>query len=85
MIALPECDPDQTETWTSPSGWTGAEPVVYKSFDTLDYLLLMEGTMQAGFNPIQGKVCCTRFRIYSEQERTKIHESHNLLRLFERN
>ena len=35
-----------TESWTRPSGWTGPDPVVYRSFDNLDCLTLMEGEQQ---------------------------------------
>ena len=42
--------------WVPPSGWTGPNPVVYRSFDTLDYITTMEGTEETN-NPLtQGKV-----------------------------
>ena len=46
-------------TWNQPSGWTGPPAVLYRSFDSLDGLVLMEGTEPAEINPVHlvsGKV-----------------------------
>ena len=43
--------------WTEADGWTGPEPVLYWSFDSLDGLMLMEGTEQRDYDALtEGKV-----------------------------
>ena len=44
------------ETFFVVSGWAGPDPVVYKSFDNLEGIILMEGTEQADFHLVQGQV-----------------------------
>ena len=36
-----------TGTWTPPDGWDEPEVVVYRSFDTMDCMRLMEGTQES--------------------------------------
>ena len=43
-------------SWDPPAGWTGPDPVVYRSFDNLECITLMEGTEEANFSLISGKV-----------------------------
>ena len=43
--------------WSEPEGWTGPDPVLYWSFNTLDGLMLMEETDQAVYDALtDGKV-----------------------------
>ena len=42
--------------WVPPSGWTGPDPVVYKSFDCPYVLNMMEGNKQADFPLVPGQV-----------------------------
>ena len=44
--------------WSSPSGWTGPDPVLYYSFDCPDNLTFMEGTNETNnqFEFISGQV-----------------------------
>ena len=43
--------------WSEPEGWTGPDPILYWSFNTLDDLTLMEETQQADFDVLtDGKV-----------------------------
>ena len=43
--------------WTPPSGWTGPSAALYRTFDSLDGLVLMEGIQQIGaVPPVSGKV-----------------------------
>ena len=43
--------------WLEPDGWTGPDPVLYWSFNTLDGLTLMEETQQADYDALtDGKV-----------------------------
>ena len=42
--------------WIPPSGWTGPDPVVYRSFDTLDYITIMEGDQETNIPLIEGHV-----------------------------
>ena len=42
--------------WIFPLEWTGPDPVVYRSFDTLDYINPMEGTELANIPLIDGQV-----------------------------
>ena len=43
--------------WSEPDGWTGPEPVLYWSFNTLDDLMLMEETQQVDYDALtDGKV-----------------------------
>ena len=43
--------------WSEPDGWTGPDPVLYWSFNTLDGLTLMEETQQADYDALtDGKV-----------------------------
>ena len=44
--------------WSEPEGWTGPEPVLYWSFDTLDGLTLMEKTQQADFDALTDYCKC---------------------------
>ena len=56
--------PDQTTSlmvskggWNSPSGWTGPPAALYRSFDTSDGLILVEGSSQIEPIPlVTGKV-----------------------------
>ena len=44
-----------------PIGWTGPEPVLYWSLDTLEGLILMEGTQQKDYDALaEGKVGLTK-------------------------
>ena len=59
-IQLIESQQSEAIAWSRPPGWTGPDPVLYWSFDTLDGLVLMEGTQQAdnnSFTLTDGKVC----------------------------
>ena len=47
---------DHVTSWFSPPDWTGPCPVVYKSFDNLEGITLMEGNQNVNFSLIQGKV-----------------------------
>ena len=38
--------------WTPPVGWTGPLPVIYRSFDTLDDLILMRRNNEENFNAL---------------------------------
>ena len=38
--------------WSEPDGWTGPDPVLYWSFNTLDDLTLMEQTQQVDFDAL---------------------------------
>ena len=43
--------------WFPPFGWTGPDTALYRSFDSSDGLVLMEGTQQMGPIPlVPGKV-----------------------------
>ena len=43
--------------WSEPDGWTTPDPVLYWSFNTLDGLVLMEGTEQKHYDALtDGKV-----------------------------
>ena len=46
----------QSNSWISPAGWNGPDPVVYNSFDNLHAIKLMEETQQANYPLIQGQV-----------------------------
>ena len=35
--------------WNQPNNWTGAEAALYRSFDTPDQIMLMEGSDQSNF------------------------------------
>ena len=40
-----QCEEEKSRiVWTPPFGWTGPDPVLYRSFDNMDGLMLMEGT-----------------------------------------
>ena len=57
QLSLSECIADSIGTWTPPCPWTGPYPVKHWSFDTLNGLTLMEGTIQTTFNALtNGKV-----------------------------
>ena len=45
----PVCSQDSGGTWTSPSGWNGTDPILYRSFDNMDGLVLMEATLQKNY------------------------------------
>ena len=48
--------PDSDDGWMQQVGWTGPDPVLYLSLDTL---VLMEGTEQREYDALtEGKVCC---------------------------
>ena len=50
-------DVEHEEGWVKPNGWTGPEPVLYWSLDTLKGLVLMEGTQQKYYDALtKGKV-----------------------------
>ena len=53
-LTVPACS--ILRPWTSPSGWTGPDPVVYRSFDCPDGLIMMEGTQLANLTFTDGKV-----------------------------
>ena len=39
-------------TWIKPSEWTGPDAILYRSFDSSDGLVLMEGTEPAEINSV---------------------------------
>ena len=48
---------EDEEGWVKPDGWTGPAPILYWSLDTLEGLVLMEGTQQTNFDALtDGKV-----------------------------
>ena len=50
-------DVEHEEGWVKPDGWTGPEPILYWNLDTLEGLVLMEGTQQRDFDALtEGKV-----------------------------
>ena len=51
---VPDCN--VSYTWTPPTGWNGSNLVVYRSFDNLECITLIEGTQQANYAFIAGKV-----------------------------
>ena len=60
MISIPVYSsgsiPDAGE-WMQPIGWSGPEPVLYWSFDSLEGMVLMEGTEQEDYDALtEGKV-----------------------------
>ena len=59
LFSLPECVPVSTGPWTPPCRWSGPDPAFYQSFDSLDGLVLMEGTEQISLPGISGKVIHT--------------------------
>ena len=44
--------PLMLQQWTPPVGWTGPLPVIYRSFDTLDDLVLMKRNNEENFNAL---------------------------------
>ena len=40
------------EIWIQPSGWTGPDATLYRSFDSSDGLVLIEGSVQMSFLPL---------------------------------
>ena len=53
-ISIIVCTP--VSSWDPPTGWTGPESVVYRSFNCPYGLNMMEGTEQADFPLVQGQV-----------------------------
>ena len=46
------------EIWIPPVNWTGPDLFLYRSFDNLNYMTLMEGTLQQNFEAlVPGRVC----------------------------
>ena len=44
--------PLELHQWAPPAGWTGPLPVIYRSFDTLDDLILMRRNNEENFNAL---------------------------------
>ena len=50
--------------WFAPNGWTGPDPILYWSLDTLEDMILMEGTQASKFAPlVSGKVILPKCKI----------------------
>ena len=44
--------PMELHQWAQPAAWTGPLPVIYRSFDTLDDLILMRRNNEENFNAL---------------------------------
>ena len=55
--------PLELHQWAQPPAWTGSLPVIYRSFDTLDDLILMRRNNEENFNALVSgqvrKICST--------------------------
>ena len=52
LVFFPVCSQDSGGNWTTPSDWNGTVPVLYRSFDNMDGLVLMEATVQKNYAPL---------------------------------
>ena len=44
--------PLELHQWAQPAAWTGPLPIIYRSFDTLDDLILMRKSNEENFNAL---------------------------------
>ena len=62
-LVVPACN--ISGPWDPPSGWTGPDPVVYRSFDCPDGLMMMEGNKTANLTFVTGEVLSMIGKLFS--------------------